>query len=81
MWKVGEYNGMEERKLSEQDDERFLTSAEALEFLGIRSMSSLKRYVDDGWIRKYKARIGREPLYKLSELQELKEVRPVREED
>lgn len=66
--------------MSEQEDDQFVTSKKALEILGITSMSTLKRYVDERRIKKYKSGIGREPLYKLSELRDLKEIKPVEDE-
>lgn len=52
-----------------QDQEQFLTTQEAMEFLKISSPVTLKSYVDKGFIPKPARRGGRQLFYKKSDLE------------
>lgn len=58
------------------NEEEYLTTQETLKFLGVSAVT-LGEYVRQGLITKYERRAPRRVLYKRSELQKLKEIRPV----
>ena len=58
------------------NEEEYLTTKEAITFLGVSAVT-LAEYVKQGLIQKYEQRAPRRVLYKRSELQKLKEIRPL----
>ena len=56
--------------------EEYLTTQQAVTFLGVSAVT-LAEYVKQGLITKYEQRAPRRVLYKRSELQKLKEIRPL----
>ena len=63
------------RKQVMQGEEKYLTTKEACEFLGV-TRRSLERYAEQGRITRYKRGITRAVYYKQSELARLLEYRP-----
>lgn len=57
------------------EEKEYLTTKEAAEFLGVSTVT-LADYVKQKLIQKYEQRAPRKVLYKRSELQRLKEIRP-----
>ena len=57
------------------NEEEYLTTKQATAFLGVSAVT-LGEYVKQGLIIKYEQRAPRRVLYKRSELQKLKEIRP-----
>lgn len=58
-----------------EENERYLTTKEAYEFLGV-TRRTLERYAEQGRVTRYKRGITRNVYYKQSELERLLEYRP-----
>lgn len=64
-----------------QGNEEYLTAPQAMEYLGISSRNTLERLVEKGKLTKYKQRFSRVVLFKKTELDTLKQVEPIKEEE
>jgi excisionase family DNA binding protein len=64
-----------ETLMIETTDEQYLTPQEACAYLGI-SKATLANYVKRGLINRYEKVVPRQTLYKKSELDSLKQIRP-----
>src|SRR5262244_2789635 len=61
-WRVGTNEG---------DHGRMLTAAEAAAHLGVK-LGTLYAYVSRGWLKSYRRRVGREALYRRSDIEALR---------
>ncbi len=66
--------------MTQSGDDTYLTAQEAMVYLGI-SRNTLDKLADKSDLTKYKQRLSRNVLFKKSELDALKEIEPVQDEE